>query len=106
MAKEKASTSLPVPAPAPVILAPANLPPPKPLVMDENVATNWKQWRKAWQRYEIATGIYNQGDLVRVSTLLSVIGEDAVKTFDTFTWDNEGDADQIERVLVKFDEHC
>lgn len=41
---------------------------------------------KIWQRYEIATGIYKQENLVRVSTLLSVIGEEAVKAFDTFAW--------------------
>ena len=89
-----------------LILPPANLPPPKPLVMDDNLATSWKQWKKVWQRYEIAAGIYKQDDIVRVSTLLSVIGEDAAKAFDTFTWEEEEKEDSIKDVLAKFDEYC
>ena len=68
------------------MLPPANLPPPKSLIVDDNLASDWKQWKKVWQRYEIAAGIYNEEDLVRVSTLLSVIGEDVVRAFDTFVW--------------------
>ena len=59
-----------------------------------------------WQRYEIAAGIYKQEDLVRVSTLLSVIGEDAVKAFDTFVWSEGQKEDSIKDVLTKFDEYC
>ena len=83
-----------------------NLPPPKPLVVDDNLASNWKQWRKVWQRYEIATGIYKQENLVRVSTLLSVIGEEAVKAFDTFAWSEGQSENNITDVLAKFDEYC
>ena len=59
----------------------SNLPPPKALSFDNNLATTWRPWKQAWKRYEIATG---------VSTLLSIIGEDGVKAHDTFTW-NEGE---------------
>lgn len=91
---------------APLILPPMNLPPPKPLVVDDNLASNWKQWKKVWQRYEIATGIYKQENLVRVSTLLSVIGEEAVKAFDTFAWGEGQSENSITDVLAKFDEYC
>ncbi|CAH3187411.1 unnamed protein product [Porites lobata] len=82
-----------------------NLPPPKPLVVDDNLASNWKPWKKVWQRYEIATGIYKQENLVRVSTLLSVIGEEAVKAFDTFAWSEGQSENNITDVLAKFDEY-
>ena len=55
-----------------VLLPPANLRPPKPLTVDNNFAASWRQWKKVWQRYKIAAGIYKQNDLVHVSTLLSV----------------------------------
>ena len=93
-------------ATAPLIMPPANLPPPKPLVIVDNLATSWKQWKKIWQRYEIAAGIYKQSDLVRVATLLSVIGEDAVQIFDTFTWREGEQDDKMKDVLAKFDEYC
>ena len=51
-------------------------------------------------------GIYKQNDLVCVSNLLSVIGEDAVKILDTFTWqDGEKDC-KITDVFAKFDKYC
>lgn len=91
---------------APLILPPMNLPPPKPLVVDDNLASNWKQWKKVWQRYEIGTGIYKQENLVRVSTLLSVIGEEAVKAIDTFAWSEGQSENNITDVLAKFDKYC
>ena len=56
--------------------------------------------------YEIATRIYKQEDLVRVPTLLSVIGEDAVKAFDTFVWRKGQKKDSIKDLLAKLHEHC
>lgn len=50
--------------------------------------------------------MYKQDGVVRVSTLLSIIGEDGVKTFDTFTWGESESEDNIEHVLKKSDEHC
>ena len=41
-----------------------------------------------------------------MSTLLSVIGEDGVKAHDTFTWNEDENADDISQVLKKFDEFC
>ena len=85
---------------------PANLPPPKPLIMGDNLATSWKQWRKIWLRYEIATGINKQEGLVRVATLLSVIGEDAARVYATFTWLPSENEQCIDQVLSKFDSYC
>ena len=89
-----------------MMAAPANIPPPRPLVMDNNLSTNWKQWRKVWQRFEIATGTFKQEGLIRVATLLSVVGEDAAKVYDTFTWDDDQDEQCIDDVLRQFDRYC
>ena len=89
-----------------MMAAPANIPPPRPLVMDNNLSTNWKQWRKVWQRFEIATGTFKQEGLIRVATLLSVVGEDAAKVYDTFTWDDDQDEECIDDVLRQFDRYC
>ena len=40
---------------------------------------------------------------MRVSTLLSVIGEDGVKAYDTFTWGETENQNDIDTVLKKFD---
>ena len=65
------------------MLPPVNLQPPEPIAVGDNQASNLKQWKKVWQRYEISA---KKDDVVRLSILLSVIGEDAVKAFDTFVW--------------------
>ena len=57
-----------------IYVPPANIPPPKPLVLDDNLAASWKTWKKAWNRFEIATGVYKQDSVIRVSALLSIIG--------------------------------
>ena len=41
-----------------------------------------------------------------MSTLLSVIGEEAVKAFDTFAWSEGQSENNITDVLAKFDEYC
>ena len=62
-----------------IFIAPSNLPPPKPVIFDDNLATTWESWKKTWTRYEIATGVQKQECIVRVSTLLSLIGEDVLR---------------------------
>ena len=74
--------------------------------MDDKLASNRNAWKKAWTRYEVATGVNKQEQLVRVSTLLSVIGEDAKIAFDAFEWGETEDDSTIEDVLAKFDEYC
>ena len=41
-----------------------------------------------------------------VNFIDGIIGEDGVKTFDTFTWGEGESEDDIADVLRKFDEHC
>ena len=44
---------------------------------------------------------------VQVATLLTVIGEEALEVFATFSnWTNEGDDAKIEPVLIKFATYC
>ena len=59
---------------------PSNLPLPKALSFDNNLATPWKLWKQAWKRYEITTGVHKQEGVVRILTLLSIIDEDGTFT--------------------------
>lgn len=102
---EAARETSPLPS-TQIFMPPSNLPPPKALVLDDSVATNWKVWKKVWLRYEVATGISKQESLGRVSTFLLVIGEDATKAFDALEWGEAEDETNIEHVLAKFDAYC
>ena len=71
--------------------------------MDNNLATNWNAWKKAWTRYEVATGVNRQEQLVRVPTCCQL--EDATKAFDGFELGETQDDSKTD-VLAKFDEYC
>ena len=89
-----------------IFVLPANLLPPRELCFDDNLATTRKSWKQAWKRYEIATGVHKLEGIVCVSTLLSIIGEDGIKAYDTFSWSEGEDPNNIELVLQKFDQFC
>ena len=83
------------------------LPPPEPLNLSGgNISANWKKFKQKYTNYEIVTGISSKDSSTRVATLLTVIGNDAIDVFNTPTWDEEGDDKKIEKVLLKFEEHC
>ena len=83
------------------------LPPPEALDLSGgNISANWKKFKQKYANYEIATGISSRDSATRVATLLTVIGNDAIDVFNTPTWDEEGDDKKIEKVLLKFEEHC
>ena len=83
------------------------LPPPEALDLSGgNISANWKKFKQKYTNYEIATGISSKDSATRVATLLTVIGNDAIDVFNTLTWDEEGDDKKIEKVLLKFEEHC
>ena len=86
-----------------VMMHSVNIPPPRPLAMNDNLATNCKQWRKTWQRYEIAASLCKQAGLIRVATFLTIIGEEASKVYATFTWANSQDEQCLADVLSQFD---
>ena len=88
-------------------MATVNIPAPKSLnINDKSASSLWKSCKKTWERFEIATGIDKAGDKKRVCTLLSIIGEDAVKVFDTFEYGDGETEDSIHDVLNKFEEYC
>ena len=83
------------------------LPPPEALDLSGgNISANWKKFKQKYTNYEIATGISSKDSATRVATLLTVIGNDAIDVFNTLTWDEEDIDKKIEKVLLKFEEHC
>ena len=75
-----------------MVVASFGLPPPEPLQLQQgNTAQKWKKFKQTWSNYEIATGVAKKEKPTRVATLLTVIGEEAVDVYNTFTWDEEGD---------------
>ena len=56
---------------------------PDPITL-ENRGESWKQFRREWKFYEIATKISKEEDDVRIAALMNVIGREGMDLFDTF----------------------
>ena len=86
-----------------------NLPHPAQLETKGNLATNWKRYKRAWDNYEVATGLDKQESKIRAATFMTVIGPNALDIIDglpftvTSTHDERED---IDVVLQKMDMFC
>ena len=79
------------------------IPPPGPLQL---TATGWQDFNFKWTNYELATGLADEPDGKRVATLLSVVGDDAIRIYRTFQFADKGDATKMDKVLEKFSNYC
>ena len=75
----------------------AELKPPKPLVLNDNMADQWRSWYRHFKWFSIATNLQEKPASVQAATLLSAIGADCIRIFDTFGLrpDQEEDLDVI-----------
>ena len=59
-------------------------PPPSFEIHDRNAAELWKDWRQRWECYASAMELTKKSSEVQVATLLTVIGAEAHKVYNTF----------------------
>lgn len=59
-----------------------NLKQPKPMIMEGDLALNWKKFKQAFQLYLTATGGIRKDDEVQAAVLLHCIGEEAMELFE------------------------
>ena len=79
--------------------------PPKELSFEGNLSENWERWKKEFKFYLTATESDEKEDNVKISRLLTTIGEKARDIYYTFTFASEGDDMKLEPVIAKFDEY-
>ena len=81
--------------------------PPEPLNLEDQTHRGeyWKQFRRDWTYYKIASKIDKESGAVRVAHLLNVIGKEGQDMFDTFNL-NEEDRVDIAKVLQEFESRC
>ncbi|XP_058456693.1 uncharacterized protein K02A2.6-like [Malaya genurostris] len=80
----------------------APIKPPKPLIIEENMAAKWKQWWRQFHWYAIATELLNKPTQIQAATFLSCIGEDCLRVFETFGLSEEQESD-MKVLKEKFD---
>ena len=52
-----------------------------------------------WSNYELATGLADKDDAIWVATILTVIGDETLEVYSTFSWGSEEDKVKIDKVL-------
>ena len=89
-----------------------SLPPPAALSFTGVVAHNFKQFEQAFNIYMIATGLNKKDNKTQANILLHVIGAEAVKVYNGFTWapaqgENAAeDKEDPKQILKKFEDYC
>ena len=85
---------------------------PAPLSFTGVVAQNFKQFEQAYRIYMIATGLDKKENKIKANVLLRIIGLEAVKAYNGFTWaltqgDTPGeDRENPDQILKKFKRYC
>ena len=81
-------------------------PPPAPLKLGGDVASDWERFRSEWQNYEIATELEDAAEKKRAAVFLACIGSAAHAVFRTFKFDTDADRGKIDKIIDSFKQYC
>ena len=65
--------------------------------------TQWSEWKRRFERYRIATKLFQENDEIQVSTLLYTMGPESKHIFAQFSLKDK--EDKKYELVKKFDEH-
>ena len=80
--------------------------PPAAMNFTGNVAENWKLFKQKLGFYLEATGKSSKTAKIKIAILMSCIGEQGIRIYNTFSYETGEDANVYETVLGKFDTYC
>lgn len=71
-----------------------------------NISENFKRWRREVQIYLAASGAGERNKNTQTAIILNCAGSHVLEIYDQFTWENEGDKDDPEKVLDELEKYC
>lgn len=74
------------------------------MVMSGNLSENWKFWKQRFNTYLKATEICKKDESTKCAQLLTLIGDEGIRIYNTFTW-NPDEEETLESLQEKFDAH-
>ena len=80
--------------------------PPKNLSLEGNVAENWRIFNQRFDLFLEATDSTEETDSKKVALLLSLIGEEGLDLFNSFTFETGKDPKKLDDVKAKFEAYC
>jgi hypothetical protein len=72
---------------------------------EEKPAQKWTLWKQQVTLFQVASGLQNKSKLVQSTTLLHVAGEEIVRIYNTFTFADDEDKEDVKVLLKKLDDH-
>ena len=78
--------------------------PPGTLSLEGNLSENWRVWIQKFDIYLIASGIAEKSEKIKCATFLHVAGDDAIKVYNTFEFDD--DVDDLDCLKELFKSYC
>lgn len=79
--------------------------PPDPLVLDGNISENWKRFSQKFKLFTKATGLDEKDEEKQVACFLSLVGDDGLDLFNSFTF-QPGKDKVLSEIVKKFEVHC
>ena len=81
------------------------IPAPKPLKLEENIAENWRRWKKTFELCMTATEKDKKSQMIQCATFLTLAGEAAISVHETLVFE-ETEKDKIGPLIAKFEAYC
>lgn len=75
-----------------------------PMKMAGNLSENWRFWKQRFLTYLRATEIIKKEQVTQCAQLLTLIGEDGMRIYNTFVFPDE-DKDKLDPLIKQFDDH-
>ena len=69
--------------------------PPKALNFNGNTADNWHHWKQQFEIFSLASGLSGKDAKTQAATFLHVAGTEALKIYNTFTWNSDEDKKEV-----------
>ena len=63
------------------------IPAPKPLKLDENIAENWRRWKKTFELYMTATEKDKKSQKIQCAIFVTLAGEAAIAVHETIVFE-------------------
>lgn len=79
--------------------------PPDPLVLDDNIAENWRRFEQKFDVFLTATDLQSKPEQKKIAVFLNLIGDDGLELYNSFTFTEE-DRASLEAVKKKLEGYC
>ncbi len=88
-----------------------NLKPPGNLLLEGNIAENYKKWVQKLEFYMVASGKSEKEGNIKCATFFNIAGDEAIEVYNAFTYGTKADGtaeekDDYELLKKKFSDHC